>query len=107
MIKITWDRGVNEYNEITGRVPAIDYHKQLGYYEFHVCLRPPHCDRGTYLVMVDSVGVDELDMQEGFPRYYFELRTVMSELEAWVNKRATCLAAAKLASEYAAKLARK
>jgi hypothetical protein len=46
--------------------------------------RPPHCDRGRYLLMLDA----PIDHQEGFPRYYFDLNVAKSEAEAWVNVRA-------------------
>jgi hypothetical protein len=72
---------------------------KMGSYEIIIEPRPPYCDRGEYLVKVFSDGIDVLDCQEGFPRYFFSLEAAKSEMEAWVNKRQTCLLAAQFHSK--------
>jgi hypothetical protein len=51
--------------------------------------RPPHCDRGRYLVKVFSNCPIELyvDSQDMFPRYYFDFNNMISELFYWFSAR--------------------
>lgn len=62
-------------------------------WRIHAYPRPHYCDRGKWLVMVSTVinGISDysspLDDQEGFPRYFFELDNIKSEMQAWANER--------------------
>lgn len=50
--------------------------------------RPPYCDRGLYLVMVESHSVDcHIDEADMFPRYYFKFENCISEILLWLDKR--------------------
>lgn len=51
--------------------------------------RPQYCDRGRYEVNVFSSNILELHVDEadGFPRYYFYLVNLISEVEAWIYAR--------------------
>jgi len=74
-------------------VPAVEC-GQRGQYEITAIRRPAHCDRGSFLVQIYAAGgVFQLDNQEGFPRYYFSVDAMKSEMQAWVNKRQPCLEA--------------
>ena len=48
--------------------------------------RPPHCDRGRYLVKIHRADT-HLDAQDGWPRYYFSLDAARSEVEAFLKCR--------------------
>ena len=56
--------------------------------------RPHYCDRGNWLAHVE-VNVEYegaalrlgLDIQDGWPRYYFDLDRAKAEIEAWLTKR--------------------
>lgn len=51
--------------------------------------RAAYCDRGNYLAKIFPRGtlVFELDAQDGWPRYYFDLERAQMECEAWLVKR--------------------
>lgn len=53
--------------------------------------RPAYCDRGNWLAKLDAIGgtelAIELDDQDGWPRYYFDLERAKLEIEAWLVKR--------------------
>ena len=96
-IAVEWT-GPNEYGELVASVPGLDYRGQ-GFFVFHAMPRPPYCDRGSWLVLVETIGIDGLDCQEGFPRYYFDTDRMKAEIEDWANKRESCIKAAQLAGQ--------
>lgn len=51
--------------------------------------RPHYCDRGNYLAKLFPSGQLALDIdeQDGWPRYYFDLDRAKQECEAWLVKR--------------------
>lgn len=50
--------------------------------------RPHYCDRGRFIVKVDSLSMDlEIDNQDLFPRYYFGVEACVSEIVAWMKAR--------------------
>ena len=51
--------------------------------------RPSYCDRGQWLAYLDARGAlaREIDTQDGWPRYYFDLERAKAEVEAWLVKR--------------------
>lgn len=51
--------------------------------------RPPLCDRGRFIANIDAHGMlaRDLDHQDGWPRYYFNLAFAMREIEAWLFNR--------------------
>jgi hypothetical protein len=60
---------------------------QDGEYQIHIVPRPPYCDRGDWLILVD--GFNDLDYSDGFPRYFFgNDEEVKKQMETWINKRA-------------------
>lgn len=50
--------------------------------------RPHYCNRGRWLVFVVDQGLLDVDGADGFPRYYFKLETMRSEIETFANARA-------------------
>lgn len=51
--------------------------------------RPAYCDRGRYLAKVwprESWSL-EFDVQDGWPRYYFDWDRMLAEIEAWLALR--------------------
>ena len=48
--------------------------------------RPHYCDRGHWHVNVDCLNM-ELDSQDAFPRYYFDLDTAKAETIRFINWR--------------------
>lgn len=51
--------------------------------------RPPYCDRGNWIAKIFTEGAfsREVDNQDGWPRYYFELMFAQREIEAWLVRR--------------------
>lgn len=51
--------------------------------------RPPYCDRGRFLVQVESHNIlaVDLDDSDGFPRYYFDPAAAATELILWLGAR--------------------
>lgn len=51
--------------------------------------RPAYCDRGNYIAKLFPIGklVMEMDLQDGWPRYYFDQDRAKLECEAWLKKR--------------------
>lgn len=52
--------------------------------------RPCCCDRGNWIAKVHPINYRmnlELDWQDGWPRYYFDLDRAKLECEAWLKKR--------------------
>lgn len=51
--------------------------------------RPHYCDRGKYIAKLFPEGKLALDIddQDGWPRYYFDLDRAKAEVEAWLVKR--------------------
>jgi hypothetical protein len=48
-----------------------------------------YCDRGNWLAKIFPTGqlMMDIDDQDGWPRYYFDLDRAMLEVEAWLIKR--------------------
>lgn len=53
-------------------------------------VRPPYCDRGRYIAKLfpEPPFALQVDHQDGWPRYYFDLGRAMRECEAWLIFRA-------------------
>lgn len=51
--------------------------------------RPSYCDRGNYIAKVFPRGdlLTDMDHQDGWPRYYFDLDRAKLEVGAWLAKR--------------------
>ncbi len=51
--------------------------------------RPPYCDRGRWIANIDPKGVFGLniDAADHWPRYYFDLRVAMTEVEAFLEAK--------------------
>lgn len=84
-ITLSWEWIEEDRNWVT-RVRALD-HRGAGEYVIYAIQRPPYCDRGKWHVLVDTDGIDGLDGQEGFPRYFFKLANLQEEMELWANER--------------------
>lgn len=63
-----------------------------GYWQFEIdgaCVtlqrREPHCDRGHWVGKV--FGVEDIDEQDGFPRYYMDEQRAKDELQDWLRWR--------------------
>jgi len=54
-----------------------------------IIMRPPYCDRGNYIAHLDVWGDlrRDIDGQDAWPRYYFDLERAKLECEAFVTKR--------------------
>jgi hypothetical protein len=76
-------------------VPAMEVDGLKGWYDIAITPRPPYCDRGAFLVHIQTQNIWPLDCCEGWPRYYFGLLLMFEELEAWVNARESCQRARK------------
>ena len=50
--------------------------------------RPPHCDRGNWIVKITDPGEYWIDGQDGWPRYFFDLSAAITEVNYWLAKRA-------------------
>lgn len=92
-MKLEW-KGPDDDGGYEATVPARD-HRGLGEYRIYAIPRPHYCDRGRWHVLVFATGVDGLDGQEGFPRYYFKLENLKEEMELWVEGREEVRAANK------------
>lgn len=59
--------------------------------EIYLEPRPHYCDRGNFIAKVFATPGSrlqlDLDSQDGWPRYYFDLDRAKAELEAWLVKR--------------------
>lgn len=56
--------------------------------------RPAYCDRGNWLAHFEyrrprtlAAGALQVDWQDNWPRYYFDLDRAKAEVEAWLVKR--------------------
>lgn len=51
--------------------------------------RPLHCNRGRFIVKVFTTDVKKLYIDEAdiFPRYYFKLNNLLSEIDCWTQAR--------------------
>lgn len=52
--------------------------------------RPSYCDRGHWQVTCDlqnKLGIEQLDIADGFPRYYMSLAVAKAEMESWLRWR--------------------
>jgi hypothetical protein len=54
--------------------------------------RPAYCDRGHYVGNINGIfdpvtGINSIDHQDGFPRYYMNLDRAKAELEEWLQWR--------------------
>lgn len=75
------------------KIPG-ESHRGAGWFTIHAIRRPDYCDRGKWHVLVETIGVDGLDDQEGFPGYYFDFEILKKEMTTWVNNREECRRAA-------------
>jgi hypothetical protein len=63
------------------------------YCSISITNRPGHCDRGRFLVYIESKDHElktnkcHIDAADQFPRYYFSLRNAFSEIALWLKKR--------------------
>lgn len=98
MIKLEWvPDPTSGPRSLVARVPGLTWDgKTIGHYLIQVEPRPHYCDRGNWKVLIDHTGALDFDDQDGFPRYFFSLDSLKSEMEAWVNKRGSCLRAVEL-----------
>lgn len=57
--------------------------------EIHLVPRAAHCDRGNWLAQLEAHGAlaRDMDHQDLWPRYYFDLDRAFLECEAWLKKR--------------------
>lgn len=46
--------------------------------------RPAYCDRGRWIAKISG---PDIDGNDGWPRYYFDLERAMQEINAWVEFR--------------------
>lgn len=74
-------------------IDAFGVHTMRGrHYLVWINARPSYCDRGNWLAHLDPLpGADrlaiDLDSQDGWPRYYFDLDRAKAECVAWLAKR--------------------
>ena len=57
---------------------------------FYMVARPPYCDRGNFQVFADSEPKPHranIDVADGWPRYYFSFPVALAEIDAWLTKR--------------------
>lgn len=54
-----------------------------------IATRPSYCDRGNWLAHIEARGqlAQDIDGQDLWPRYYFDLVRAKLEVEAWMKKR--------------------
>lgn len=72
-------------NNLELTVP-IDSHLPDSEYHIHCVARPPYCDRGDWLILME--GRNDVDGSDGFPRYFFGSEgAVKKQMETWLNKR--------------------
>lgn len=88
MIKLNWEFK-QEYGTWETSVLAQD-HNGRGCYQISLIPRPHYCDRGRWYCLVQAIGIQDLDDQEGFGRYYFRLENAKQEMELWINARDEC-----------------
>ena len=81
---VTWT--ANRYGGFSAFLPAQTFRGER-IWEIMLTPRPGYCDRGRWEANVWDGTVSPLDMQEGFPRYYFDLVRAQAELEAWATGR--------------------
>lgn len=75
-------------------VPVRDFENKPGTWRIIAYPRPHYCDRGKWQVMVEDApgsGVSPLDDAEFFPRFYFKLENMKSEIQQWVLERQQCI----------------
>jgi len=62
-----------------------------GVYRIYLIPRPEYCDRGDWIINVDSAGDSRLDGAEGFPRYFFgDADEAKRQMETWISRREEC-----------------
>lgn len=61
-----------------------------------VCLapRPSYCDRGNWIATIEATPAVNLDVADGWPRYYLDFDRAKAEIEAWLDKRQQTLVSA-------------
>lgn len=64
-------------------------------YTIYVEAQPRYSDRGRWLAKLDWTGGSTLNDKDLWPRYYFNLRMALSEIQSW------CLARADIREGYA------
>jgi hypothetical protein len=52
--------------------------------------RPDYCDRGNFIAKIEASSwlARDMDAEDLWPRYYFDLDRAKAECEAWLEKRA-------------------
>jgi hypothetical protein len=77
---------------VEGWVFFTDHLGRTGEYRLTAQRRPQYCDRGDWMMLVDSRGAESpLDQADGFPRYFFgDVTAVKAQFAAWVAKRKEC-----------------
>lgn len=86
----------SEHYSWYAEVPAkSDHLEKVGKYKLWAQHQPSASDRGPYIVYVECIDVDPLEDVDMFPRRYFQLETLKSEMTCWVNTRQECREAAK------------
>jgi len=82
-VKWVWKE---EFKSWTAEFP-VEIHNQKGTWTIWLTERPYYCDRGRWLVYVESSGAPAPDAQEGFTRYFFDLDNAKWEMREWVKIR--------------------
>ena len=84
---------LHEWFESRGRTCHIDefgtFFIEHDVFNIFVTERPGYCDRGRWLLHVESERPDiaTVDAADRFPRYYFFTDTLMKELDRWLEIR--------------------
>jgi hypothetical protein len=95
-IKINWEEPNNPQTPDLVLAAAVltKCDHGTGKYLFYVAKRNSYCDRGRFLVHLDTQGAGTVDGADLFPRYYFNKQRMLDELEDFVNAREECRDAA-------------
>lgn len=93
-MKIEWEFN-EQYDSHTAVVPISSHRDKTkvgGAYTIVIDRRPTYCDRGDWLIFVESEGESRLDFADGFPRFFFgTLEEVKKQMETWVSRRKECV----------------
>jgi hypothetical protein len=98
MIRLEWEPDPEGGTDaIRATVPGLTWDGvTIGQYVFRAVARPHYCDRGAWLVHLETSGALDFDECDGFPRFFFRLENLKDEMQAWANKRGPCLRAAEI-----------
>lgn len=67
-------------------IPYLELKHPSGFY-VTIEERPPYCDRGNWIAKITDPGEFWIDAADGWPRYYFDLKVAISEINAFIMKR--------------------